>query len=360
MSHELFLIPGTPEYAFAHRGAPGWHGLGRQAEDGMSNADVASLAGVDGRFEVTALADLLAGMHVATNDAVVIQNRPNGDRIVRGSGVSQNFSPWQPDDVLATADALTHGGATLDTVGMIGESGATIFMSFLLGEEIEVAGFDKIRPYLNVRFGVDGSLSRQIDVSHVRVVCANTLRQAWNVNSNTRVKVRNTVNADLRIAEARNILGIALKTTEEWTKAYSELVETSITDATFSDMVKALLPDADTERGQTRRENARGLLTGIYRTGRQPFAFAGEDDVTGQTVEIRPMHDTIGETRGTVAGALNAWQEFNTWYSTPRRKGEDETVDWDGWLQRVAGDNDIANAKIEAGNKRILAVAGLS
>lgn len=354
MSHELELIPGTAAYAFAHRNAPAWHGLGQQADDNLSNAEVASLAGFDGTFEVHPLAELLkdSGIHVVTADSAVVQVRPDGARIMRSAGVSPSFEPWQPEDILRTIDALTSAGATLDTVGMLGQDGARIFMSFILSDDIDVRG-DHVKPFVNLRCGYDGGLSRQIDVSPVRVVCANTFRQAWNRKSDTRVTVRNSRGANLRMIDARETLGLAFQTVESWAAEYDKLFDVEVTDEKFSEIVAGLFPDADNPRGQTRAENNREVMTDIYKTGKGKHPGIHDDGVY-----LAPLHDTIGAARGSLAGVVNAWQEMQTWYATPRAAGD--SIDWDGFLLRAAGDNAVINSKVEAGFRRIFEIAGVS
>ena len=335
---------------FAYRNEPAWHGLGTHMSDEATNAEVAAAAGVHGTVTVESVRDVLAGTGaiVTTTDAMVFQNLPDGTRIVRATGVSDGFTPWQPDDMLAVIDSITQGGAKLDTVGLLG-TGALAFMSFRLAD-LTVAG-DMINPYLTLRTGWNGRQSRQIDVKPIRAVCANTLNAVFTGKSDTRITVRNTRNANgmINAEEARRTLGIAFETSDSWAKEYERLCETVVTDDMFSRMVKDLFPDAENEgRGQTRRENARGLLTEIYKTG------AAEHP----TLKIRPRLDTIGETRGSVAGVLNAVNELFTWYQPVRQSDGD--FDWNGYSTKIAGLNELnLNAQSEAFGK-VLAVAGIN
>lgn len=359
MSHKLELIPGTAAYAFAHRNEPAWHGLGQVADDSMTNAEVAALAGVEGSVKVVPLRELITDpdIMVATGDAAVVHEYPDGRKVVRSARVSDTFNPWSPEKFLADVDALTGGGAVLDTVGMLGRDGATVFATFTTTDDVMV-GPDQLKPYINVKFGWNGQTSRHIGLSFVRQVCANTVAAAWAATSQKLV-IRNTQGADLRVLEAREILDISFKVTKDWAAEYEKLVNVDVTDEKFSQIVSGLF-DLEVEdvsqHAKTRRENDAALFTQIYNTG-QAENEAFSVGLPGQKF-LKPLHDTVGEARGTLAGVLAAWNELQTWYATPRKSKGD--IDWSAWYAKVGGQNVQTNAAIQAGNEKILTLAGVS
>src|SRR5207245_4368462 len=92
--------------------------------------------------------------------------------------------------------------------------------------------------YLLLANGHDGSLALTMKFTPIRVVCQNTLSAALPENRHGRqqrvpngVYIRHTESADVRLEEARRVLGIATRYFEVAGEAYRAMTAKQINDA---------------------------------------------------------------------------------------------------------------------------------
>ena len=146
--------------------------------------------------------------------------------------------------------------------------GAMAHLSIGTPEEIhdEKSGV-KFRNFILAASALDGSLA--LTYKHVCTlsVCDNTVAAALGENGATH-KVKRTKNAGLRIANAREALGILSQGQDEFTAAIRELTETAITDPQVDEFLNlwAPIPADGSKHAVTHAENRRDAWLGLYRT----------------------------------------------------------------------------------------------
>jgi len=301
MAHAL-EIGQDGQVAFASLREPAWHGLGTVFDNEVSTREMLSLAHLDNWNVRLSDIDLPARSHKSWF-AVVRDNPFDGETDVLGL-VGQRYRVLQNEDLFTFGDSLLDGGRW-ETAGSI-KNGTVVFGSLALDREtvLDPNGVeDRINSYLLVHTSHDGSVAIQASVTPVRVVCQNTLNMALHGVKQS-YKIRHTESADGHVAAAREALGLAQKFMDKFDEEAKALIETSITDQHFFDLICAIYPrpeEGSSKGSNTKWENKVDTINSIY---------------TG------PTNNMIA---GTAWGALNALTERLDWYRTGRN-GNDESV----------------------------------
>ena len=165
---------------------------------------------------------------------------------------------------------------------------------------------DKVNTYLLVHTSHDGSLAIQASITPVRVVCQNTLNMAVGPRgrgAKQSFRIRHTSTVQGKVAAAREALGLAHKYLDEFDVLAQSMIEQTINDEKFFDIVTAVYPkpEQDAKGSLTKWTNKIDTLFDIYN---------GE---------------TCVNVKGTAWGAYNALTERLDWYKTPRN-GNAESV----------------------------------
>lgn len=274
---------------------PAWHGLGTVLTEEVTTAEmlrIAHLADWDVRLEPLTLP--------ARSDidywATVRTNPFDGGEDMLGV-VKKRYRVYQNEDLLNFGDDLLDGGGTWESAGSL-KNGRVVFGALTIGEGIVIdpeGAADKIDTFLLVTTSHDGSISIQALPTNVRVVCMNTL--SWALASAKNVyKIRHTENAEGRIAQAREALGITFKYNEAFEAEAKALYEASVTDLEFNKIITTLYPkpEEDVKGAVTKWESKINILNGIY------------------------FGETTDNIRGTAWGAYNALTERMDWFRSPR------------------------------------------
>jgi phage/plasmid-like protein (TIGR03299 family) len=188
-------------------------------------------------------------------------------------------------DVIEQAGSFE--GAEFETAGAL-SGGRTIFVTLKIPGDIKIAGADSIEKYLVLASSHDGTKPFLALKSNVRVVCANTLNMAL-AGTQNRVVVRHTTNLKDRVEEAKRVLGFASRYEEEFAATMAKLAEADYTMAEFEKLAATLFPVKD-EAKDSANKNAQLALIGNYVTS-----------------------PTLGATKETRYGALNAVTEYTQW-----------------------------------------------
>jgi len=174
MAHEL-----QSATDMAYIGETPWHGLGNRLPANQPIEVWQKQAGMDWQIKET---DVLfnvsdeGNFHVKTNpDAKVLYRSDNHAPL---SVVSQRYKVVQPHDVLEFyRDLTTAGGFELETAGVL-KGGKKLWALAKTGQETILRGGDKVKAYLLLATGCDGTLATTAQFTSVRVVCNNTLQMA--------------------------------------------------------------------------------------------------------------------------------------------------------------------------------------
>jgi phage/plasmid-like protein (TIGR03299 family) len=128
---------------------------------------------------------------------------------------------------------------------------------------------ERVARFILICNGHAGTLAFRAKLVHTRVVCSNTLSTALSEQSGT-FYARHTSGVTDRSREARDLLAISFRHTEEFADMAEELIQTEISDSAFERFLEDLLPvarDADLEqRAVKNRLDMRAGIRSIART----------------------------------------------------------------------------------------------
>jgi phage/plasmid-like protein (TIGR03299 family) len=163
---------------------------------------------------------------------------------------------------------------------------------------------DKVDQFLFFHNGHGGKNAFRCLFTSVRVVCANTAQIALQSAKGAGVSIRHTKNMEVRVGEARRILGISTKAFEESAEFMKKLAEIPMPTSDWIDFCLEMFPSPIedesgevSKRAMTRADNNRSTITSLFHDGR------GSD---------------IPGVRGTAWGAYNALTEYAGYYRQTR------------------------------------------
>lgn len=292
------MAPSTEISTFASRGKSAYHGIGTVfgSDESVTTNDMITKAGLD--FEVS-LAPLV------TNDAdalepgayATVRTDPSGHKSVLGV-VGERYTVVQNRDALSFADNILDGGGRWEVAGSI-KDGAVVFGAMAVLEDIVIdpaGAADTIATYLAIATSHDGSSAVSAFVTPVRIECSNSLNFALKKTKNS-FKIRHTQSVEGKVLAARQSLGMA----ETYYKAFEAeakaLFETSVTNAKFDEIVRALYPEPDraeaakvaVTKWDNRRERLQGLWTGSTNANIAGTAWAAINAITEENQWFRQV-----------------------------------------------------------------------
>lgn len=323
------------EAAFASRQEPAWHGLGTVFDEDVTTDEMLRLAHLDNWDVRLEAVEFPEGYRAVTDSYAVVRTNPFDQGTDVLSIVGERYRTYQNEELLRFGDAILDGGGRWETAGSI-KQGRQVFASMLTNTDDIVldpgGAADVVKNYLLLHSSHDGSKSILAANTPVRPVCQNTLTMALQGVKQS-FKIRHTQSADGKVQVAREALGIQVAYIDAFSQEAQSLIETTITNNTFFEIVTALYPrPKDEKKAALTRWNKRvETLEGIY---------LGTTDGPNTTENIR----------GTAWGAFNALTEAIDWYRKPR-KGNAESV-----LAAASGFDPVINAEKQRIRKAVLSL----
>lgn len=249
MAHEV-------ESMFSAREVP-WHGIGTVTEDVLTAKDAIATAGLDWGVEMRTLFVSLPGGKRSS-----IENRKavmrDSDQAVLGI-VSPNYVPFQNADAFKFVDNLVDSGdAKYQTAGSL-RGGQVVFLTMKVPMEMKVDGKDAHDLYIVLRTSHDGSSAVSVTVTPIRVVCMNTMTMAIKAAKH-KWSMRHVSTLEGRVQEARDTLKLTHGYANAFLDTANTLVDTSISDAVFRDILEDVLPT------RPRTEDTIQSIMDMYRT----------------------------------------------------------------------------------------------
>lgn len=183
---------------------------------------------------------------------------------------------------------------------------------------------ESYRPFIVAMSSLDGSLSSTYQEGVTRVVCDNTL-SAFRTAQSDKYKVKNTKTSHLRIADAREALGIVFSVAERFEQELEGLIAQTVSDKQWDTFLNTYIPLPEEEgRGRTGAQNKQFALRALWETD--------------------PM---VAPWAGTAWGAFQAASTFQQHYSTFKgdNRVERNMVDW-------------TKGKTETEDKKVLEILG--
>lgn len=273
-----------------------WHELGRVTGRNLTAEQALVQSGLDWKVEKQPIYALTSeGFKQVEDKVATVRDKDASVLGVVGSG----YEPIQNDKMLEWAEGLVDAGdARFISAGSLRE-GKVVFTTLEVDAEVELPGHrGQVKPYLTVASSHDASLAFKAFTSPTIVVCMNTLRMAQR-NSQSSWTVRHTVSADLRLEQARRMLGLVIGYYDEFTKQAHQMIDQYVTDSEFQRLTDTILPAAKADATQRQKDN---VAVARRRLG-----------------QVWNGH-TLGDFRNTAWGALNAVNEYELWFKNV--KGE--------------------------------------
>lgn len=302
MSDNIEIINGQGAfYAFRD---PAWHKLGTITDEAKSAQEALEIAKLDWtveKYPIFTVAPDGSTVEIADKFATGRVHKEIGFSTL---GVVGNYyEPVQNIDSFSICDNLMfEGGLGFETAGSL-DHGKRVFVSMKVPQQVSIAGGkDVVNLFMMVTNSHDGSSPLTMAVTPVRPVCSNTVKLALDKAVST-YKVRHTKNAQGRVEDAKQALGITYKYFDEFSVWANRLYDQEMSKGEYVNFVKALLPKPE------------------------------ETELNKRTIEIwenkfseivklwdAPTQDNI---RGTAWAAYNSVVEYEDWFSPIRGKDED-------------------------------------
>lgn len=193
MAHNLY------QDKMAFTGELPWHRLGKRFDNAMTAEEAMEGAGLG---------------YIVTKENLCLENTGervnayatynNDNKKILGF-VGGNYEVIQNSKAFQFFDVLTEKGmAIYETAGALGD-GEKVWLLAKLPKSFSPVAGDLIEQYCMLTTSHDGSTPCQVGFTPIRVVCQNTLNIALKQTTNI-VKVRHTMNADVRLEEAARII----------------------------------------------------------------------------------------------------------------------------------------------------------
>lgn len=236
----------------------------------------------------------------------VATTRINKDGTASVLGItSPTYSIVQNDSIVHLVDQVMYeSGAIMKSAGEL-RGGKKIFFAAQLPNNLEITNknIDPVDTMLIATNTHDGTDALRFKVMHFRQICSNGMHAWTNINS---VAFRHTSRMDVTVGNIRKALGVIMKAQEEFNNLSVELINKTISNSEFYNIVKKLLPEDEANMTPRQLENIaarRQALTSIW---------------TGATQE---------NIINTAWGVVNAFSEFEQWGRATRSNQDKERAE---------------------------------
>jgi phage/plasmid-like protein (TIGR03299 family) len=305
MAHQI-------ESMFSARELP-WHGLGIVTADTLNKSDAIIQSGLDwtvSKRELYLGDNGNLGLQALEAFAVTRDT----DSAILGI-VGEGYNPIQNSESFDFAEALLAEGATFETAGSL-FGGKRIFICAKL-RETDILD-DKVGEYLVLANSFDGTMPFTGMITPIRVVCNNTLKLAG-AQASRIVKLRHTKNVGDKVDQARKILSLAHKYTDQIKLEAERMVAIGFDNRILDDFTNRIF--GVTDDASTRAKN-------LAETGRELFEEALN----------RP---DIRNFSGTAWGTFQALADVDSHKPAPR---EGEISKHRNFFRVIEGDNWLENS----------------
>lgn len=312
MAHQLE----TSKTFYSYR-QPAWHQLGHVSDVPLGIDEALAVADLDCDWDKHPVYTQVFGPNGFTT--IEIPERFANVRTNRRTGQQDAFGPVGPQytnhdlrDIWAFVDELQGGGAVIETLGSLGR-GERAFITLLLPGTVTVGGDDVTGLYLSSTTSFDGSQATSLDITPVRVVCANTWR-ASKACAKATAKIRHTsALSESAASKARRILDLTVEYSESLEELGQRLLGTTLDPGDAASVISALFPFPealkdvkfdDLSTGQKR------TVTTLSQQRKHVWGLYGSSPVKAKN--------------GTAWGLFNAVTEWADWFSPVRASDEED------------------------------------
>jgi len=235
MSHNLNIVNGVASMMYV--GETPWHTLGTKLDKPATASEAIQAAGLGFHVEKMPLRIAVHNIPVTDHYATV-----RIDTMQVLGVVGSRYTPIQNKDAFSTFDALVgEGSAIYHTAGALGK-GERIWILAKLPEYIRVNKHDIVEPFLLLTNTHDGSSAVTVKLTPIRVVCENTLSVALQ-GTEQEVHIRHTTQAEEKLKQAHEILGLSNKLFEILGQYYVGMSQKMINATMFTQYLNQIFPE---------------------------------------------------------------------------------------------------------------------
>lgn len=297
------------ETMFSAKETP-WHRLGTVTPDVLTAKEAIITAGLDWtvskRSLITFDSKLDYRLKVPNYYSIA---RDTDDKVL--GVVGNRYTPVQNYEAFKFLDAIVDSDdAKYETAGSL-NGGTDVFilvnMSSIFGN---LTDSDTIMPYMLLSNNHTGRYSLKLTMTPIRVVCQNTLRLALSSrNIQQQVSLRHTSSIEGKEYNVRNVLQIAENYFTAFNSEVEQLIQQSVTDIQFAEIVDTLFPKAEWKNAKsnasyTRMENTREQIVSDISKN-----YYGEKHT------------------GTAWGVINAFNSYELWQKKTKAKAKSAKLD---------------------------------
>lgn len=306
MAHNINFNQKTGTWSFASAAEKAWHGLGQIVKNAMTAEQAIQEANLDYdviKTEIQFKIDENRTGQIDNHFATYRKDTNDFLGLVKG-----RYEIVQNRDAFGFFDSIIEKGeAIFETAGVLGK-GEKIFITAKLPDDLQIGG-EKIEKYLMLTNSHDGSSSIIAGLTHVRVVCNNTLQAALN-NLSNKVSIQHTGGANEKLKEAHRVMGISSKYSSEVYDIFNRMTDIKMSEGQYRDYIHKVLKPEFIVKG--REDKADELSTRLK-------------NMVDMTTEFAFTHPTQinPEASGTLWGAYNSISGYYN-YIKKYKKPEDK------------------------------------
>jgi len=226
------------------------------------------------------------------------------------------YEPW----LLDTLGDMLDDTLQIGTAGLL-RGGRIAWVQVEVPETIETPEGVKFRPFILARSSMDGSVATTFSRSVTNTVCDNTMAIAATEHGGQRITFRATGNSEVKLAEARDALGIVYTAADDFAAQVAALTATTFTERDFDKLLELEIPGEKPEFGAKPREVTQWGKVQEKRTYMR---------------DLYRFDERVAPWTGTAYGA---WQAFST-YDQHERKIRSKNRVERNQLQVVKGQQD--------------------
>jgi phage/plasmid-like protein (TIGR03299 family) len=297
------------ETMFSAKETP-WHRLGTVTPDVLTAKEAITTAGLDWTVSKRSLLTFDSKLDYTLKVPNYYSIARDTDDKVLGV-VGNRYTPVQNYEAFKFLDAIVDSDdAKYETAGSL-NGGTDVFilvnMSSIFGN---LTDSDTIMPYMLLSNNHTGRYSLKLTMTPIRVVCQNTLRLALSSrNIQQQVSLRHTSSIEGKEYNVRNVLQIAENYFTAFNSEVEQLIQQSVTDIQFAEIVDTLFPKAEWKNAKsnasyTRMENTREQIVSDISKN-----YYGEKHT------------------GTAWGVINAFNSYELWQKKTKAKAKSAKLD---------------------------------
>jgi phage/plasmid-like protein (TIGR03299 family) len=234
MSHNLNIVHGAASMMYV--GETPWHTLGTKLDKPATASEAIQAAGLG--FHVEKMPLQIAERNLPVRDHYATVRTDTMDVL---GVVGSRYMPIQNKDAFTTFDSLVgEGSAIYHTAGALGK-GERIWILAKLPDYIRIRKNDIVEQYLLFTNTHDGTCAVSVKLTPIRVVCENTLSVALQ-GTEQQVRIRHTTQAEEKLKQAHQILGLSNKLFETLGEYYVGMSWKTINAVMLNQYIDSVFP----------------------------------------------------------------------------------------------------------------------